>query len=80
MYYSNLYINIYWHCHKYLDLLWTLTVSVQYHSDHFLRLDVEVISYPRGSTQVFIVDYNNIEILRIFSCMHKIKPNTKTLI
>ena len=53
-------------CHKYLDLHWTLTVSVQYQIDLFLRLYVEVFSQTRGNTQVFIVDYNSIEILRKF--------------
>ena len=57
-------------CHKYLDLHWTLTVSLQYHSDLFLRLRVEVFSYTRGCTEVFIIDYNSIEIVRIFSSIH----------
>ena len=58
-------------CHKYLDLHWTLTVSLQYHCDHLLRLDVEVFSYTRGSTEVFIIDYNSIEIVGIFSSIHQ---------
>ena len=58
-------------CPKYLDLHWTLTVSLQCHCDHLLRLDVEVLSHTRGSTQVFIFDYNSIEIVRIFSSIHK---------
>ena len=60
-------------CHKYLDLHWTLTVSVQYQIDLFPRLYVEVFSHSRGITQVFIVDYNSIEMLRKFLCIHKIK-------
>ena len=58
-------------CQKYLDLHCTLTVSVQYHCDLLLRLDVEVFVEARGSTQVFIIDYNSIEIVRIFSSIHK---------
>ena len=60
-------------CHKYLDLHWTLTVSLQYQIDLFVRLYVEVFPYTRGSTQVFIVDYNSIEILRKFLCIHEMK-------
>ena len=59
--------NIYWPCQKCLDLHWTLTVSVRYHSDLFQRLDVKVYLNPKESIQVFIVDHKNIEILRIFS-------------
>ena len=59
--------------HKYLDLHWTLTVSVQYQNDLFPRLYVEVFSHSRGSTQVLIVDYNSIEMLRKFLCIHKMK-------
>ena len=64
---------VYWLCRKYLDLHWTLTVTVQYQSDHVLRLYVEVCPLTRRSTQVFIVDYNNIEILRILSSIHTLK-------
>ena len=49
-----------------MDLHWNLIVSVQYQNDLFPRLELEVFHDPGGSTLVFIVDYNNIEILRIF--------------
>ena len=58
--------NIHWPWHLNLDLHWTLTVFVLFQKDLSMRLDVEVSSDSRGSTQVCIVDYNIIEILRIF--------------
>ena len=61
-----------------MDLHWTLKVSVQYHSDLLLRLDVEVFADSIGSTLIFIVDYNSIDILRIFLCIYKVN-NIKIL-
>ena len=44
---------IHWPCHKYLDLHYSLTVAVRYHIDLFPRLDVELFSPTRGSTQIY---------------------------
>ena len=60
-----------------MDLHWTLTVSVQFEIDLCTRLDVKVCADSRGSTQVCVVDYNIIEILKIFLCIHKIKKTSK---